>query len=288
MMAAAIRADAADSVLRHLFRLPVGRRRVRPQRRGPDGADSTEVVENAPHKFIYKLRDLLGVDDMGGTMRLGSYACRLAPDSLAFKLYGEEIIHERHRHRYEFNCLYDKALTDAGLRIVGPVARRQVRRDRRTARTPVVRGGAVPPRVQVEAAPPASAVRWIRRGGAQAQDDRGRRDLECDGDRGPPEKLTPMPASLPVHEVPVRDGVVLGRRSWSSSRARAWSRARTMHSALGRAIADIARRVGVPYIFKASFDKANRTAIRSFRGPGIEAGLAVLGASARVASAFPS
>ena len=115
-----IRADPADPVLRHLLRLPVGRRRVRPQRRrASTGADSTEVVENAPHKLIYKLRDLLGVDDMGGTMRLGSYACRLAPDSLAFKLYGEEIIHERHRHRYEFNCLYDKALTDAGLRIVG-------------------------------------------------------------------------------------------------------------------------------------------------------------------------
>jgi CTP synthase len=86
---------------------------------GLAGADSTEVVENAPHKLIYKLRDLLGVDDMGGTMRLGSYACRLAPDSLAFKLYGDEIIHERHRHRYEFNCLYDRALTESGLRIVG-------------------------------------------------------------------------------------------------------------------------------------------------------------------------
>ena len=70
-------------------------------------------------QVIYKLRDLLGVDDLGGTMRLGSYACRLAPDSLAFKLYGEEIIHERHRHRYEFNCLYEKTLTDNGLRIVG-------------------------------------------------------------------------------------------------------------------------------------------------------------------------
>ena len=86
---------------------------------GLSGADSTEVVENAPHKVIYKLRDLLGVDDLGGTMRLGSYACRLVPDSLAFKLYGEEIIHERHRHRYEFNCLYEKQLIDHGLRIVG-------------------------------------------------------------------------------------------------------------------------------------------------------------------------
>ncbi len=86
---------------------------------GLTDADSTEVTEDAPHKLIYKLRDLLGVDDMGGTMRLGSYACRLAPDSLAFRLYGEEIIHERHRHRYEFNCAYEKALTDHGLRIVG-------------------------------------------------------------------------------------------------------------------------------------------------------------------------
>jgi CTP synthase len=52
-------------------------------------------------------------------MRLGSYACRLAPDSLAFRLYGEEIIHERHRHRYEFNCLYERALTENGMRISG-------------------------------------------------------------------------------------------------------------------------------------------------------------------------
>src|SRR4029078_7639958 len=85
---------------------------------GLTDADSTEVTEDAPHKVIYKLRDLLGIDEMGGTMRLGSYACRLAPDSLAFRLYGDEIIHERHRHRYEFNCLYEKTLAEHGLRIV--------------------------------------------------------------------------------------------------------------------------------------------------------------------------
>ena len=48
-----------------------------------DGADSTEVDEAAPHRVIYKLRDLLGVDDLGGTMRLGKYECELAPGSLA-------------------------------------------------------------------------------------------------------------------------------------------------------------------------------------------------------------
>jgi CTP synthase len=86
---------------------------------GLDGADSTEVDENAPHKVIYKLRDLLGVDDLGGTMRLGRYACELAPGSLAAHIYGTSLVHERHRHRFEFNCLYEQALLEKGLRISG-------------------------------------------------------------------------------------------------------------------------------------------------------------------------
>ena len=82
-------------------------------------ADSTECAPEAPDKIIYKLRDLLGVDDLGGTMRLGSYACQLRPGSKAHALYGSDVIHERHRHRYEFNCLYEQTLTENGLEIVG-------------------------------------------------------------------------------------------------------------------------------------------------------------------------
>jgi len=82
-------------------------------------ADSTECSPDTPVKVIYKLRDLLGVDDLGGTMRLGTYACELKPGSKARELYGEAVIHERHRHRYEFNCLYEKTLTEHGLEIVG-------------------------------------------------------------------------------------------------------------------------------------------------------------------------
>ncbi|MGE0451227.1 MAG: CTP synthase [Vicinamibacterales bacterium] len=82
-------------------------------------ADSTECTPDTPTKLIYKLRDLLGVDDLGGTMRLGSYPCELAPGSLAQKVYGTSLVEERHRHRYEFNCLYEKALADKGLRISG-------------------------------------------------------------------------------------------------------------------------------------------------------------------------
>jgi CTP synthase len=86
---------------------------------GMTQADSTECAPDTPQNVIYKLRDLLGVDDLGGTMRLGSYACELKPGSRAQQLYGASVIHERHRHRYEFNCLFEKALTDQGLQIVG-------------------------------------------------------------------------------------------------------------------------------------------------------------------------
>jgi CTP synthase len=82
-------------------------------------ADSTECNPDTSAKVIYKLRDLLGVDDLGGTMRLGTYACELTPGSLAQKVYGTNLIHERHRHRYEFNCLYERTLNEHGLKISG-------------------------------------------------------------------------------------------------------------------------------------------------------------------------
>jgi CTP synthase len=84
-----------------------------------DGADSTECDENTPHKVIYKLRDLLGVDDLGGTMRLGRYPCALKPGSRVHEIYGTDLAHERHRHRYEFNCLYEEAMVTKGMQISG-------------------------------------------------------------------------------------------------------------------------------------------------------------------------
>ena len=55
---------------------------------GLAGANSTEVDPEAEHKIVYKLQDLLGVEDMGGTMRLGSYPCELQPGSRAAQIYG--------------------------------------------------------------------------------------------------------------------------------------------------------------------------------------------------------
>jgi CTP synthase len=82
-------------------------------------ADTTESDPQSPHRVIYKLRELLGVDEMGGTMRLGAWPCKLEPGSLANRAYGKTEISERHRHRYEFNRDYEKTLTNAGLRITG-------------------------------------------------------------------------------------------------------------------------------------------------------------------------
>jgi CTP synthase len=83
------------------------------------GANSTEVDPETQHKVIYKLQDLLGVDDMGGTMRLGSYPCALTPGSRAAAVYGSELVHERHRHRYEFNKEYESCLRQSGMVITG-------------------------------------------------------------------------------------------------------------------------------------------------------------------------
>jgi CTP synthase len=86
---------------------------------GLSSADSTEFDENTPHRVIYKLRDLLGVEDMGGTMRLGAYPAGLAEGSFARKAYGRPHISERHRRRYEVNQECLDQLKQAGLRITG-------------------------------------------------------------------------------------------------------------------------------------------------------------------------
>ncbi|MES2391816.1 MAG: CTP synthase [Acidobacteriota bacterium] len=82
-------------------------------------ANSGEFDPATPHRIIYKLRELTGVEEMGGTMRLGAWDCVMEPDSLAAKAYGTTAISERHRHRYEFNREYEAVLTGGGLRLTG-------------------------------------------------------------------------------------------------------------------------------------------------------------------------
>ncbi len=82
---------------------------------GLAGANSLEFDEKTPHPVVTLLASQVGIANKGGTMRLGSYACRLKDGTKARELYGQDLIHERHRHRYEFNNDYRQRYESSGL-----------------------------------------------------------------------------------------------------------------------------------------------------------------------------
>ncbi len=86
---------------------------------GLKDAHSTEMNPKTPHPVIDIMVTQKSVKNLGGTMRLGSYPCKLDPDSKAFGLYGETMISERHRHRFEFNNEYRKTYIKGGMNMVG-------------------------------------------------------------------------------------------------------------------------------------------------------------------------
>jgi CTP synthase len=86
---------------------------------GLKDANSTEFNEETPHPVISLLAEQQGLKEMGGTMRLGAYPCRIQPQTLAGRAYGEKVIFERHRHRYEFNNIYREKLETLGMVFCG-------------------------------------------------------------------------------------------------------------------------------------------------------------------------
>ena len=86
---------------------------------GHQDANSTEFAPTTLHPVIDLMADQVEVEDKGGTMRLGVYPAKLEPGSLAAELYGEVLIYERHRHRWEVNNKFRKELEAAGLRLSG-------------------------------------------------------------------------------------------------------------------------------------------------------------------------
>jgi CTP synthase len=96
---------------------------------GLKDANSTEFNESTPYPLIYLIEEWVDREDKiqrrdkysnkGGTMRLGSYPCRIKPGSLAHKAYQQDMVYERHRHRYEFNMEYRSELERVGLEITG-------------------------------------------------------------------------------------------------------------------------------------------------------------------------
>ena len=86
---------------------------------GFNDAHSIELDPQTTHPVIHLMPEQDGIEDIGGTLRLGSYPCVLDKDSKAYELYGEETIHERHRHRYEVNNYYREDLQKSGMKLSG-------------------------------------------------------------------------------------------------------------------------------------------------------------------------
>lgn len=86
---------------------------------GLEGAHSTEFDAETPHPIIDLLPEQKDIEDLGGTMRLGLFPCKLLPGSRAQRAYGNGLVYERHRHRYEFNNEYREQLERVGYRFSG-------------------------------------------------------------------------------------------------------------------------------------------------------------------------
>lgn len=86
---------------------------------GYEGANSSELAPDTKYPVIDLMPEQKDVEDMGGTMRLGLYPCKIDRDTNSYELYNNEVIYERHRHRYEFNNEYRENIINAGMNIVG-------------------------------------------------------------------------------------------------------------------------------------------------------------------------
>ena len=135
---------------------------------GMEGANSTEMDPETPFPVIDLLPEQKEIADMGGTMRLGADPVKLHDGTRVRELYGEPVVYERHRHRYEVNNHLRKRLRIGRARVLGHLARRAAGRgDRAGPRTTsVLRGLAVPPGVQVASGAAGAAVPGVRRRGA--------------------------------------------------------------------------------------------------------------------------
>ena len=130
---------------------------------GFDGANSTEMDPETPYPVIDLLPEQKEIEDLGGTMRLGAQAVEFAEGTRTREVYGDAVIHERHRHRYEVNNQLPPAADRRGPRRLGHVPGGAARRDRRAARPSLVRRQPVPPGVQVAPDAARAAVPGVRR-----------------------------------------------------------------------------------------------------------------------------
>ena len=139
---------------------------------GLEGANSSEFDPATPHPVIDLLPEQKNVTDLGGSMRLGAQPCHLVPGTRAAQVYGEPVVYERHRHRYEVNPAYHEALSGKGLVFSGLSPDGRLVEIIELAGSPVLHGGSVPPRAPVATDAAAPAVPRVRR---RREDARGHR-----------------------------------------------------------------------------------------------------------------
>ena len=134
---------------------------------GMDGANSTEMDPETPFPVIDLLPEQKEIEDLGGTMRLGAQAVELEEGTRARDAYGEPVVHERHRHRYEVNNELRQRIVDGGLVVSGTFQDGRLVEIVELPDHPVVRREPVPPGVQVAADASRAALPGVRGGGAR-------------------------------------------------------------------------------------------------------------------------
>ena len=195
--------------------------------------------------------------DKGGTMRLGAFEAVLAEDSQVARIYGQERISERHRHRYEVNITYRERLERAGLRFSGMSPDKKLPEIIEIPGHPWFIGVQFHPELKSRPVRPASAVRVF-----------------CGRRRDPKQARLGWP-STPNSIVEVR-GVRIGNAlplALFAGPCQLESRPHALEMA--SALKEIAARLGIGLVYKTSFDKANRTSARSARGIGLKAALPI-------------
>ena len=230
----------------------------------PD-SHSSEFAPECSNPVIDIMEEQKHVTDMGGTMRLGAYPCRLQRGSRAAEVYGVPEVSERHRHRYEVSNSYRDQFVANGLRLSGLSPDGSLVEIVELENHPVVHRRAVPPGTAVAADASASAVRGLHRRRCRGQASRS------DGH-----------ALDRRWSKPPTDHVRLPPRPALSHRGSLRARGRRLNLRVGEALARLSDLVPGGIIYKASFDKANRSNADAHRGPGMHEGLEKL---ARVRSA---
>jgi len=223
----------------------------------PREADSTEFNPGTPHRVIFKLRELKGVDELGGTMRLGSWPCRLVEDSFACRAYGAREIAERHRHRYEFNREYEKTLIAAGLRITGETPDQTYVEICELADHPWYLGCQFHPEFKSKPMHPhplfTAFIEPLTR-------------TVCGGCRRRKSRYSAVPIDYSAFD-PGQPLVLIAGPCVIESEEHVHRMARGIREAVGQ----WGGPPGLPsFVFKASFDKANRSSGATYRGPGLK------------------